>query len=176
MASKVIYQISYTKKQEIWSIEEVKNYLRVSHDYDDKMISSLIDAAISEAENFTGLTLKEKKITILITSAQQVIKLKYFPLFRILSIYQHNNLEEDIKNQIGYVDVERARILLDKKFIGENLQVEYLSGYGDEIPIPRTISHGILLRVAAMYDRADDYGIIDKEIKNLYLPFRPFKI
>lgn len=174
MREKYIYQVSYTEKQDIWPLEEVKNYLRVSHDYDDKMICGLIDAAISEAENFTGLSLCKRKIKLSVMSAPNTIELKYSPLLEILSIVTSLASEQNIKNEIGYVDRSRSQIFLDRKFIGENLEIEYLSGYLESIP--RAISHGILIRIAAMYDRSENPWVIEKEIKNLYLPFRPFKI
>lgn len=174
MSSKFIYQVVNTEGQEIWPLEEVKNYLRVSHDYDDQMICGLIDAAVSEAENFTGLSLCKRRVKLSITSAPNTVELKYSPLLEILSIFSVLDKEEDMKDKIGYVDISMSQIYFDRKFIGGDLEIEYLSGY--QANIPRAISHGILIRVAAMYDRSENLGVIDKEIKNLYLPFRPFKI
>jgi uncharacterized phiE125 gp8 family phage protein len=174
MASKSIYQVSYAQKQDIWPLEEVKNYLRVSHDYDDKMIYGLIEAAVSEAESFTGLSLCKRKIKLSVSSAPNTLELKYSPLLEVVSVVTSLAPEENIKDRAGYIDTQRSQIFLDRKFIGSDLEIEYLSGYPENIP--RAISHGILLRIAAMYDRSENPGVIEREVKNLYLPFRPFKI
>lgn len=54
------YVVLNIKKVEIWPLEEVKNYLRISHEYDDKLINNLIATSIDVAELFTGL--KESSI------------------------------------------------------------------------------------------------------------------
>lgn len=171
--TKIIHQLSPAQPQAIWPLAEVKDYLRISHDYDDRIITSLIDAAISEAENFTNLLLLERRITLTIISSQSIVKLRYAPLQRLLSA-QNSDTLEDITERIGHLDLIRSKIILDPKWIDCHLKLEYLAGYRQDIP--KAISHGILLRIAAMYDRSNEFAAIDQEVKNLYLPFRPFKI
>ena len=48
-----MYKILAIEKPEIWSLDEIKNYLRVTHDYDNNLITNLLNASIMMAENFT---------------------------------------------------------------------------------------------------------------------------
>lgn len=56
MQNNVTYKILSVEEREIWPLEEVKNYLRVSHKNDDKIIANLISSAVITAEQFLALS------------------------------------------------------------------------------------------------------------------------
>ncbi|HJD61875.1 MAG TPA: head-tail connector protein [Rickettsia endosymbiont of Columbicola hoogstraali] len=62
MPQKNNFQSTKIFPQEVWSLEQVKNYMRVEENYDDDLILGLIDAAITAAENFTKLNFIYKQI------------------------------------------------------------------------------------------------------------------
>ncbi|NDA90536.1 MAG: phage gp6-like head-tail connector protein, partial [Alphaproteobacteria bacterium] len=49
MQNNVTYKILSVEEREIWPLEEVKNYLRVPHKNDDKLIANLISSAVITA-------------------------------------------------------------------------------------------------------------------------------
>ena len=76
MCNNINYQILSVQEQELWSLMEVKNYLRVSHENDNKLISNLISASIVYAEQFLGVNFFISKITCLIEQAPSYLRLK----------------------------------------------------------------------------------------------------
>ena len=53
-------------------------------------------------------------------------------------------------------------------------QVKFCCGYGEKIP--QAIKMGILKHVAAMYELNENSLDPVDEVRNLYLPYRAFKI
>jgi uncharacterized phiE125 gp8 family phage protein len=164
--------------QKLWSLEDAKNYLRISHSYDDNLILNLIDAAIVAAENFTGLSLVLKLVKSIYTQTQQSFILKYKPIKIIKKVIIENgrNIYE-LKNEEYYIDDDNYSVHLKKTLLKGELTIEYLAGF-DEYNIPKPIKHGILLHIAEMYDRQEQGGgyVFSNEIKNLYSPYRQLKI
>ncbi len=83
----VIVKVIEAQHQKIWSLEEVKNYLRVSHSYDDKLIGSLVETAVSAAENFTNLSLAIKHVELTCRlNGRGVAPLKHSPVIEITKV------------------------------------------------------------------------------------------
>lgn len=168
------YVISSIKDVEIWPLDEVKNYLRISHDYDDQLIVNLIGAATDSAELFIGINLREKQINCMVNVATKTIRLKHLP---ISEINQISLIEKGEKINITseFVDIKSSSHLLQTpdKYIGCSLEIEYQSGY---LEVPRSIKHGMLMHIAAMYENAEDAVILSPQIKDLYAPYRSIKI
>jgi uncharacterized phiE125 gp8 family phage protein len=169
------FQIIKIFPQQIWSLAQVKNYLRVEANYDDDLISGLIDAAITAAENFTKLNFIEKYIKFTCNIAwKKNFLLKYQPLKEILrlTIKQHDQGQE---LSIDHYFFDKSILTLKHELSGGELVVEYISGYDGSIP--HAIKHGIILHIAEMYDRQGQNSIgLSKEVKNLYLPYRNIQI
>ena len=72
MQNNVSYTIFSVEEREIWPLEEVKNYLRVSHKNDDKLIANLISSAVITAEQFLAVTPTVVKDSILATVLMKV--------------------------------------------------------------------------------------------------------
>ncbi|MEY4463223.1 MAG: hypothetical protein RLZZ81_194 [Pseudomonadota bacterium] len=176
MFKKNSFQIIKTFPQEVWSLEQVKNYMRVEASYDDDLIVGLIDAAITAAENFTKLNFISKQIKFICNiSGKGKFLLKYSPVFQILKV------TKKIRNRNNYLTsddymIEQDIFTLNKALNNEELTVEYISGY-DKNNIPHAIKHGIMLHIAEMYDRQATNCIgLSQEVKNLYLPYRNIQI
>ncbi|WP_375329738.1 head-tail connector protein [Candidatus Tisiphia endosymbiont of Nemotelus uliginosus] len=87
MYKKNTFRIIELIPQAIWSLVEVKNYMRIEGDYDDDLISSLIDAAIMAAENFTKLTIITRRVEFVCNiKNQQNFQLKYQPIKELVKI------------------------------------------------------------------------------------------
>ena len=165
MFKKNNFQIIKTFPQEVWSLEQVKNYMRVEVSYDDDLIIGLIDAAITAAENFTKLNFILKQIKFICNiSGKKEFLLKYNPLIKITKIKkQFKDQENDLA--AGDYAIEQNLLTLNKALSNEELTVEYISGY-DKNNIPHAIKHGIMLHIAEMYDRqATNCVGLSKEVK-----------
>lgn len=174
MNNKNIFKIIELFPQTIWALSEVKNYMRIEANYDDQLITSLIDAAINVAENFTKLTIISKRLQLISNiENQQKIQLKYQPINKLLKVLMIIDEKELKLGDKQYnLDQEKSILYLnDQSLIGE-LLVEYIAGFGKD-NIPPAIKQAILMHVVEMYDRERvDSNFLSAEIKNLYLPYR----
>jgi len=166
------HQIISLEQKEIWTLPEVKNYLRISHDYDDLLINTLIHSAVENAESFTGLSLHKRRIVSkLHIGSNTSLYLPYIPILEIVRIEQiYDKEKKDVRNDYGQIDVFGHSLQLDPKFFYKELEIEYITGYTDNIP--RSIQHGLLMHIAAMYDHTENASTLSPEIKDLYLPYR----
>lgn len=144
------------------SIEEIKNYLRISHDYDDKWISDLIGGSIIAAENFLRLKVVKTRVEI-ICKYMHTIYLPYLPIIDVESIFLK---EKD--SEIKEYKVSGDKIEIDKIYYGK-LKVSYLAGYSN---IPTPIKQGIMLHIAESYDSRGMNSLISKDVRGLYQPYR----
>jgi uncharacterized phiE125 gp8 family phage protein len=170
----VNYFVKDIKVEEIWPLEEVKNYLRISHEYDDILIQSLIESATESAENFTGLSINHRHIECKIQSAKSDFTLKYLPILSIDEVYI---LERDKKKKItdtfGYVNNTINRIYFNDDYVDQDIEIKYIAGHKK---IPRTITHAILMHVVLMYEHSENGTNLNSQILDLYLPHRIIKI
>ncbi|HJD67539.1 MAG TPA: head-tail connector protein [Rickettsia endosymbiont of Bembidion lapponicum] len=176
MFKKNNFQSTKIFPQEVWSLEQVKNYMRVEANYDDDLILGLIDAAITAAENFTKLNFISKQIKFVCNIyGKREFLLKYNPVLRILKVTKKFKDQENELTLDDYV-IDQNILALTKSLNNEELTVEYISGY-DKDNIPHAIKHGIMLHIAEMYDRqAQNCVGLSKEVKNLYLPYRNIRM
>ncbi|WP_425360223.1 MULTISPECIES: head-tail connector protein [unclassified Candidatus Tisiphia] len=178
MYKKNTFRITELMPQAIWTLVEVKNYMRIEGDYDDDLISSLIDAAIMAAENFTKLTIITRRVEFVCNiKNQQNFQLKYQPIKELVKITLTNNSQSmKLQSDQYYLDHDRSLLCLNKKLENYQLMVEYIVGY-DKMHIPASIKHGILMHIAEMYDRERQNATsLSTEIKNLYLAYRQLRI
>ena len=169
------YKIIVVEKKELWSLAEVKNYLRVSHNNDDKLITNLIDAAIVYAEQFLGIKFFIRKICCLVVKVPNFLKLKYKPIV-INKVYHliSNKEKKDITKEYGYMDCDKQKIYMAQEYWYKNLEINYKAGLGDKIP--KSVLQGVLMHIGMMYDFGENSGNILSEIKEIYLPYRSLKI
>jgi|GEM_PF-826535 len=176
MLKKNNFQVIKIFPQQVWSLLEVKNYMRVEANYDDDLILGLIDAAITAAENFTKLNFISKQIKFVCNiSGKKEFLLRYNPIFEILKVTKKYKGQIKDLTLDDYI-IEQNILTLSKSLNNEELTAEYISGYGKD-NIPHAIKHGIMLHIAEMYDRQAQNCIgLSQEVKNLYLPYRNIQI
>jgi uncharacterized phiE125 gp8 family phage protein len=175
MYNNINYKILSIEDREIWSLEEVKNYLRVVHKNDDKLIAGLINSAVITAEQFLGISFFTKKVTCVIDKAPSCLSLKYIPILSITKIFIVTGEDkQDITENFGRVDPNNQKIWFVQKYLHKKLEINYEAGLGDKAP--KTILHGILMHVGMMYDFGENSVNILSEIKDIYMPYRVLKI
>ncbi len=162
--------------ENIWSLNEVKNCLRVSYDYDDKYIQGLIQVATESAENYTGLMIQSRNIICSIKDTKKDINLKFRPMHNIEAVWlmDAKQMQEDITTKYGECMLRDGKILLSDRYISKDIQIHYVAGIKDNIPGP--IKHGILLHIIGLYEYSDNPSTMSSVLKDLYTPFRMIKI
>ncbi|NRB10790.1 MAG: phage gp6-like head-tail connector protein [Rickettsiaceae bacterium] len=171
-----MYKILAIEKPEIWSLDEIKNYLRVTHDYDNNLITNLLNASIMMAENFTKQNLWQRQVEFLINKAGVKIYLPQTPILNIENFFliKEENNQQDIANNFGQIDHTGNFLHLKKEYVSKKLKLKYKTGYTDAIPAP--IRHGILLHIASMYDSSNCNYDLPANAEKLYLPYRRLNI
>ena len=81
---------------------------------------------------------------------------------------------ENISDFIEESSVEEAISEVNPKYIGQDIVLELSCGYGQNIP--QAIKMGILKHVYSMYELNENSLDPVEEVRNLYLPYRVFKI
>jgi len=175
MQNNVSYTIFSVEEREIWPLEEVKNYLRVSHKNDDKLIANLISSAVITAEQFLAVSFCIQKVTCLINKTPSYLRLKHIPVASLAKVFLLNREnKKDITEDFGYVEDNKQKILFNQKYLHQKLEISYEAGLGDKIPQP--ILQGVLTHIGMMYDLGENSANILSEIKNIYMPYRYLKI
>ena len=175
MQNNVSYTIFSVEEREIWPLEEVKNYLRVSHKNDDKLIANLISSAVITAEQFLAVSFCIQKVTCLINKTPSYLRLKHIPVASLAKVFLLNREnKKDITEDFGYVEDNKQKILFNQKYLSQKLEISYEAGLGDKIPQP--ILQGVLTHIGMMYDFGENSANILSEIKNIYMPYRSLKI
>jgi len=179
MFQKNILRIIKISQQNICSLDEVKNYMRISGDYDDKLIENLMDAAINISENFTKLTFREKEIKFITNVfGRKSFDLKYSPIKEIkkIVIKEHDTSSTELVSDEYYIDHDLPSLHLVQSFNNVILEVDYIVGF-DMQNIPHPIKHGIMMHVSEMYDRDSvNSSSLSLGVKNLYMPYRRLSI
>lgn len=169
------YQILSTDLQQMVTMPALKNYLRISHDYDDAWLSDLIYCAIGAAENFLCIKLLSSKIKVYIEYLENnAVQLYGSPICEITEIVVKGDPELIYEPANYYLE---GNILKFKQLPQQkNLTVEYIIGYKDQANIPAVIKQGILLHIAEMYDNRGIVASIPSEVQKLYKPYRKMMI
>ena len=178
MFKKNIFKVIELKALKLWSLDEVKNYLRVSHNYDNEIIQSLIGSAIDSAENFLGLSLHRRTVVFTCNlPGKRGFHLKFHPVIEVseVSLKFAENVQE-LSKEDYYLDPEYSTLYLKQALGREELKIIFSAG-SQPSEIPDAIKQGILLHTCAMYDRENDCAAgLSNEIKNLYYPYKKMRL
>jgi hypothetical protein len=172
-------KISYEIQQEqsaIFELTYIKDFLKITHDYEDVLLGHMLQTSVSYVENFLRMHITKAIIKTKIEKCQKVLILKYPRINNILSIFlEKNNIQEDVLNSFGVVDYTANKITFAEKCLGQNIYINYQTGFTPD-NVPPQIKHGILLHLSKTYEQPDNPIVIDKQIKELLQPHRIIKI
>ena len=160
------YQILSIEKQNLLSLEEVKSYLRIIEDYDDKLLIELTLSAICSAEKFTRLSLLTRNIEVKSHGDTKSITLPLVPVIKVNNI---SNSERMLKKEEYGLFAENIKFSNNNK----DITVSYTSGIQN---IESDLKQGILIHVASMYDKELLNFSFPKEAFSLYQTYRKILI
>jgi len=164
------YKILEQSRQNILTLADVKNYIRISTDNDDNLLGSMMNAAIQVAENFMKISLVKKVIEVESENAMN-IKLPYAPVIEITHV-----IVDETEVNLDDIKVYRDVLSFSKYLKCTKLKITYLAGYPDASLVPVSILQGIMLHVSSMYDSRGGGAVYLGEIFALYQPYRRIEI
>jgi uncharacterized phiE125 gp8 family phage protein len=168
------YKILSTAPQDVLKIEAVKNYLRISHDYDDLWLKDLIDAAIDSAENFLRIKLLSSICEMKFSKINYgVVKLYGHPIAKIIEVYGRDR--SGVDHQLLHHSFKDDELQFECGGGFNDLTDKYMVGYINQQDIPAAIG-GIMLHVAEMYDNHGSIILMSSEVQKLYQPYRKMSI
>jgi hypothetical protein len=160
------YKIIEQSKQNILTLEDIKNYTRISVDNDDNLLNSIANAAIQIAENFIKISLLRKVIEVESDNAMNV-RLPFVPVVDIIKVDADGD-EIDTNN----ITVNEEILTFTKYVECKQLKITYVAGYDDPSLVPAPIVQGIMQHISSMYDaRGVGVGSLDGVLA-LYMPYR----
>lgn len=164
------YKILEQSRQNIITLENVKNYTRISGNNDDILLESMINSAIQIAENFIKISLVKKQVALEVDNMLNV-KLPLTPVIRIITI-----TVDDVAINLSNFLMDRETLILPKYVEGKKLKIIYEGGYPDASLVPAPIIEGILLHIANMYDARGGGSLQLDGIFALYQPYRKMSL
>ncbi len=157
------------------SLQEIKDYVRIAHDYDDDLIKNLLFAATEYAENYIGIYIHNTKIKATIHNTKTKHYLKHQPIFCIESITKKTN-KQDVHLKI---EEQNIFILNDNKIqinvtSNDSFELVYTTGFSENNPLPYNIKQGILMHIALMYDGLGE-AILPEHLQNITQTYKPYR-
>ena len=170
MKAKYSYKILDQKPQKIFTLEEIKNYIRITGDNDDDLLKEMLDSAIETAENFIKYSITEKIVEVTSYNINYV-NLPLVPVIKIMEVKADGNVLSG-----EYTKISQDRLEIISGTIYKELIVTYLSGYVDYHKIPAGIKQAIMLHTAQIYDNRGNINIFGNQIYEIYKPYRKMVI
>lgn len=168
------YEIIDAPKQNLISLDYVKNFLRISHNYDDELLEDLVSAAIEAAEHYLRLKLSRATIKIELPFAARnlEIALPLTPVAKIEEVILH-----DGDKKMSHPFSSKNNMLLLKKMPAhQKIICIYVAGYNQAVDLPANIKRGIMMQVAEAYDNSDSVPLISEAICRNYKSYRKLSL
>jgi uncharacterized phiE125 gp8 family phage protein len=142
------------------SVAEAKQYIRVEHTHDDRLIADLIVAARMHAEDYMRISLLSQTWKLVIGSEDAAggVELPRGPVQSISSVAIRlaDNSELTLASEHYHYEQAAGRLCIHTSYTGASTEISYVCGYGDVLAIPAAIRLGILSHVAVLYDSRGD--------------------
>ena len=157
-------------------LEEIKHYLRVTHNHDNASLDNMALSAIENAENFLRFYLIERRFALKIEGGLRGnIVIQHFPLKEITSFkYTDNDGEHDYSKDHYEMDIDDGVIILNEKVKSINAEIKYVAGYG--VDMPANIKQGLLKHISYIYDGKAFGANLPDEVISFYMMNRRYLI
>lgn len=175
MSRNIEYQILEKNIEPIINIDFLKNYLRVSHDYDDDLIKLQLASAVEMTEKFLELQINQMVVRVDIPVMQKNITLPHKPITEIkYAMLIEGDNKTDLSDQLT-IQYEQGVIspksvdILDKK-----IEVIYLAGFVNKMP--PIVYNGLLHLVRRLYESEPNELLDPKILHDIFYSYRRVKI
>ena len=156
--------------KEVWTLSEVKNYLKVDTSADDTLITTLLQSAREVAERYLNQALITQTITEKLDRLNSpVIYLSVSPVISVSSFqYADSQNTTQTYNASNYIvdtfeKPARLSVAYGKTWPTlygniNDVTITYTAGYNTEPSgVPMQIRQAILMMIADSYDNREDY-------------------
>lgn len=134
------------------TLQEAKDYMRISSNAEDDLIEELITSARERIEKFTGLSLGEKTLRAYWFYFHVPSEIPYGPVTLINSVVDDNDVAlEYTARGLQYKVLEA--------YSTQGLVIEYEAGFA---VAPKGLKLAILKQVSTDYENRENYSIYDQ--------------
>ena len=146
------------------SLAEAKNYLRITDSDDDALINSLVTAIRQKAETWTRRSLITQTWTLWLDSVpgsvtlsiplsplQSVTHIKSYDSTNTVSTFDSSKYLVDGASTPGRIGLNDGQTWPNGLRRMNVLEIEFVTGFGDESSVPETIKQGILQWVKLLF-------------------------
>ena len=164
------WKVTTAPAKEIWTLSEVKNYLKVDTSADDTLITTLLQSAREVAERYLNQALITQTITekldrlnspVLYLSVSPVIAVSSFQYAdsqNTTQTYNSSNYIVDTFEKPARLSVAYGKTWPTLYGNINDVTITYTAGYGTEPSgVPMQIRQAVLMMVADGYDNREDY-------------------
>ena len=164
------WKVTTAPAKEIWTLNEVKNYLKVDTSADDTLITTLLQSAREVAERYLNQALITQTITekldrlnspVLYLSVSPVIAVSSFQYAdsqNTTQTYNSSNYIVDTFEKPARLSVAYGKTWPTLYGNINDVTITYTAGYGTEPSgVPMQIRQAVLMMVADGYDNREDY-------------------
>jgi len=164
------WKVTTAPATEIWTVSEVKDYLKVDTSADDTLISTLIQSARQAAESYLNQALITQTITEKLDRlSNPLLYLSVSPVISVSSFqYADSNNSTQTFDAANYVvdtfnKPARLSVAFGKSWPTlygniNDVTITYTAGYSTQPSgVPYQIRQAILMMVADSYDNREDY-------------------
>ena len=134
------------------TLQEAKDYMRISSDAENDLIEELITSARERVEKFTGLSLGQKTLKAYWLYFHTPAEIPYGPITLINSVVDDNDVElQYTARGLQY------KVLEAYSTVG--LTIEYEAGFA---VAPKGLKLAILKQVSTDYENRENYSLYDQ--------------
>lgn len=160
-----------------------KDYLRVTGNTENALITSLIKAASKSLESYSKRTFQSKTFDLWLDDFEDVIYIPSPPLVSVTSVtvYDDSNNATTVSASTYRVDTETDAIYLNDGYTWPTVQrdfrgvrIRFVAGYGDaaDAEVPEGMQMAVMLYVATLYEHRGIACDIPQIAKDLIAPYR----
>ena len=131
------------------TLQEAKDYMRISSNAEDDLIEELITSARERMEKFTGLSLGEKTLKAYWLYFHTPAEIPYGPVTDVISVVDDNDVAlEYTARGLQYKVLEA--------YSTQGVLVEYQAGFA---VVPKGLKLAILKQVSTDYENRENYVV-----------------
>lgn len=183
------FQLVTAPSEQPVSLADVKSYLKIDHNDEDAVITSLIAAATGLVEQFLNIRLVTQTVKITVDSfpESQVLPLGIGPLQSVNSLktIDRAGVTDTVSNTIykignkqphgSLVVAESADWPATELRADAGVEVEAVVGYGAAAAVPQIIKGAIFQTVAGLYENRGDINLkLSPMALTLLAPYRVY--
>ena len=162
------------------SLAEAKAFLRLEHDAEDALVTSLIAAARAQVEKLTRrvLVAQRWRLDVVTPGDGQAIALRPRPVREVeaVRVRRLDGGAETLDGAAWRFDWAGERLTLGGPVSGRRLEIDLAAGYGDPDQIPESLRLAVKRLVADAFERRSGADGPPADVEMLVGPYRDVRL